>query len=294
MLNNLFPFLNHTVAIGPFTITFSLSGIIEAILFSVLVYYVIVWIKRTKAWNLLKGAAVLAIVYLLAALLGLNNFTFIFKTLFSSIIIAAIVIFQPEIRRALEQLGENNLFRKVFAKVDSDSGSSGLNADSVDAIVYAMGTLARNKTGALVLIERKIDLKEYVETGIALDARISAALLEQIFEHNTPLHDGAVVIRKNRIVAATCYLPLSKNQAISKELGTRHRAGLGISEVSDCITLIASEETGHLSVAENGVLKRNISADELRELLTGSRLGNPDESGREKRSARRWKRRQPK
>lgn len=294
MLNNLFPFLNHTVAIGPFTITFSLSGIIEAILFSVLVYYVIVWIKRTKAWNLLKGAAVLAIVYLLAALLGLNNFTFIFKTLFSSIIIAAIVIFQPEIRRALEQLGENNLFRKVFAKVDSDSGSSGLNADSVDAIVYAMGTLARSKTGALVLIERKIDLKEYVETGIALDARISAALLEQIFEHNTPLHDGAVVIRKNRIVAATCYLPLSKNQAISKELGTRHRAGLGISEVSDCITLIASEETGHLSVAENGVLKRNISADELRELLTGSRLGNPDESGREKRSARRWKRRQPK
>ena len=288
MLNELFPFLNHTVKIGSFSITFSLAGIVEAIIFAILIYYIIVWIKRTKAWNLLKGAAVLLVVYLLAV--GLTNLTLIFNTLFSSIVLAAIIIFQPEIRRALEQLGENNLFRKVFPKTDPESGSSGLNADSVDAIVYALSMLGKDKVGALIIIERKIDLREYIETGIMLDARISSAMLEQIFEKNTPLHDGAVIIRKNRIVSATCYLPLSNNQAISKELGTRHRAGLGISEVSDCITLIASEETGALSVAEHGVLKRDISIDEIRDILTGTRLGT-DEQKADKNPIRRWRRR---
>ncbi len=289
MLNKLFPFLTHTISIGSFTITISPAGILEVIIFGVLAYYIIVWIKRTKAWNLLKGAAVLLIVYLLAMLLGLNNLTYLFQILFSSIVLASIVIFQPEIRRALEQLGENNLFRKIFPKNETEAEITGLHADSVDAIVYALSMLAKDKVGALIIIERKIDLKEYVETGIMLDAKISAALLEQIFEHNTPLHDGAVVIRKNRIVAATCYLPLSNNQAISKELGTRHRAGLGISEVSDCITLIASEETGMLSIAEKGILRRNVSSDEIRDILTGSRYGK--EEAKPEKSTKRWKKR---
>ena len=134
-----------------------------------------------------------------------------------------------------------------------------------------MSSLGRNKVGALIVIERTILLDEYIDTGILLDAAISTALLEQIFEHNTPLHDGAVIIRGNRIVSATCYLPLSQNGGISKELGTRHRAGLGISEVSDCITLIASEETGAISVAMNGELKRDLTPDALREILLSAR-----------------------
>ena len=268
MLDQLFGF-NHTLTIGSFSITFSVSGIIEILIFAVLIYYVIVWIKRTKAWNLLKGVIVLAVVYAAAALLGLNNLTFIFRALFSSLILAIIIIFQPEIRRGLEQIGERNIIQKLIPT--SDNANPGLSADSIEAIVSALSMLGKNKVGALIVVEQKIDLREFVNTGITLDAKISAALLEQIFEHNTPLHDGAVVIRKNRIVSATCYLPLSQNMSISKELGTRHRAGLGISEVSDCITLIASEETGGLSIAEHGELRRNVSLEEIRSTLSGTR-----------------------
>ncbi|MBR5738928.1 MAG: diadenylate cyclase CdaA, partial [Lachnospiraceae bacterium] len=289
MLDQIFGFLNHTLTIGSFSITFSISGFIEILIFAILSYYVIVWIKRTKAWNLLKGIVVLAVIYLVAYLLGLNNLTFIFRSLFSSLLLAIIIIFQPELRRGLEQIGERNLIRKFFP--GSENGNSVvLSGDSIEAIVSAMTLLGRNKIGALIVIERKIDLREFVNTGITLDAKISAALLEQIFEHNTPLHDGAVIIRNNRIVSATCYLPLSQNMTISKELGTRHRAGLGISEVSDCITLIASEETGFISIAENGVLQRNVTQDEVRSVLAGARLEEADQST--KNPVKRWIRRQ--
>ena len=289
MLDQIFGFLNHTLTIGSFSITFSISGFIEILIFAILSYYVIVWIKRTKAWNLLKGIVVRAVIYLVAYLLGLNNLTFIFRSLFSSLLLAIIIIFQPELRRGLEQIGERNLIRKFFP--GSENGNSVvLSGDSIEAIVSAMTLLGRNKIGALIVIERKIDLREFVNTGITLDAKISAALLEQIFEHNTPLHDGAVIIRNNRIVSATCYLPLSQNMTISKELGTRHRAGLGISEVSDCITLIASEETGFISIAENGVLQRNVTQDEVRSVLAGARLEEADQST--KNPVKRWIRRQ--
>ena len=289
MLDQIFGFLNHTLTIGSFSITFSISGFIEILIFAILSYYVIVWIKRTKAWNLLKGIVVLAVIYLVAYLLGLNNLTFIFRSLFSSLLLAIIIIFQPELRRGLEQIGERNLIRKFFP--GSENGNSVvLSGDSIEAIVSAMTLLGRNKIGALIVIERKIDLREFVNTGITLDAKISAALLEQIFEHNTPLHDGAVIIRNNRIVSATCYLPLSQNMTISKELGTRHRAGLGISEVSDCITLIASEETGFISIAENGVLRRNVTQDEVRSVLAGARIEEADQST--KNPVKRWIRRQ--
>ena len=286
MLDQLFGF-NHTLTIGSFSITFSVSGIIEILIFAVLIYYVIVWIKRTKAWNLLKGLVVLAAVYAAAALLGLNNLTFIFRALFSSLILAIIIIFQPEIRRGLEQIGERNIIQKLIPT--SDSANPGLSGDSIEAIVSAMSMLGKNRVGALIVVEQKIDLREFVNTGITLDAKISAALLEQIFEHNTPLHDGAVVIRKNRIVSATCYLPLSQNMSISKELGTRHRAGLGISEVSDCITLIASEETGGLSIAERGELRRNVSLEEIRATLSGTRQEGQAKESRN--PVKRWIRR---
>ncbi|MBQ1378361.1 MAG: DNA integrity scanning protein DisA nucleotide-binding domain protein, partial [Lachnospiraceae bacterium] len=140
----------------------------------------------------------------------------------------------------------------------------------------AVSQLGRDKVGALIVVERAIDLREYIDTGIQIDARISSALLEQVFEHNTPLHDGAVVIRDNRIVAATCYLPLSKSTDISKNLGTRHRAGLGISEASDAIALIASEETGALSVAMDGRLIHDVTADRIRDILSDFRFSQEE------------------
>ena len=288
VIGDFFRYPNKSFTIGPWSFTFSISGLIEIILFAVLIYYLIVWVKKTKAWALLKGIAVLLAVYLIALLLGLDNIVFLFKALFGSMLIAVIIIFQPEIRRALEQLGERNIIRKIIPGSDNKlAGASELTAESIDKICLAMASLGKGKVGALVVVERKIELDEYIKTGIAMDADISAALLEQIFVHNTPLHDGAVIIRGNKIVAATCYLPLSDNEQISKELGTRHRAGLGISEKSDCITLIASEETGNISVAVGGVLKRVNGEDALREILNGDRLTGGTESG--KNVLRPWK-----
>lgn len=183
---------------------------------------------------------------------------------------ALLVIFQPEIRRALEQLGTNHLF-ELFSLSSTKDGVAENVDDTIDAIVRASFSMGRAKTGALIVIEQKFVLNEYIATGILLDAIVSAPLLVQIFEHNLPLHDGAVVIRGNRITAATCYLPLSENKTISKELGTRHRAGLGISEVTDALTVIVSEETGQVSLTKDGQLYRNVNSDKLRELLGGTK-----------------------
>ena len=284
MLDKLFQWNGWSFKIGPISITFSITGIIEVLIFIVLIYYLIRWFQRTKAWNLLKGLLVLGGLYALAAILGLNNLTYLFNILFSSILLAVIVIFQPEIRRALEKLGTNNIIYKLLPGLRGKDQTSDLSTDSIEAIVHALASMGRNRVGALVVIERKIMLDEYTTTGIKLDAEISAALLQQSFEKNTPLHDGAVIIRENRIVAATCYLPLSQNTEISKELGTRHRAALGISEVSDCITLVASEETGQLSLAVNGRLSRDMSEAELLEFLNGTRLATVSEQ--EKKNAR--------
>ena len=284
MLDKLFQWNGWSFKIGPISITFSITGIIEVLIFIVLIYYLIRWFQRTKAWNLLKGLLVLGGLYALAAILGLNNLTYLFNILFSSILLAVIVIFQPEIRRALEKLGTNNIIYKLLPGLRGKDQTSDLSTDSIEAIVHALSSMGRNHVGALIVIERKIMLDEYTTTGIKLDAEISAALLEQIFEKNTPLHDGAVIIRESRIVAATCYLPLSQNTEISKELGTRHRAALGISEVSDCITLVASEETGQLSLAVNGRLSRDMSEAELLEFLNGTRLATVSEH--EKKNAR--------
>ena len=276
MLDKLFHFSGWSFKIGPFNFTFSISGIIEIIIFAVLIYYIIKWVKKTKAWNLLKGVLVLIAAYIVAWGLGLNNLTYLFNILFSSILIAIIVIFQPEIRKALEQLGEKNPIGKILKGNGKNEAQTELSADSVDKIVLAMSALGKDKVGALVVLERDINLDEYVKTGISLDADISSALLEQIFVHNTPLHDGAVIIRGNKIVAATCYLPLSENDSLAKDLGTRHRAGVGISEVSDAITIIASEETGNLSIAVHGELRRKVTGEEIRDVLNGSRLALED------------------
>ncbi len=243
------------------------NDIFEIIILSFLIYHILVWIKRTKAWSLLKGGIVCILFIGLVYILNLQTISWILSNLYNVGIIAIVIIFQPELRRALEQLGNNKIMSDFTLLSDSKDGGNRFTDDIINDIVEATFQLGKAKTGALIVIEQKISLIEYIKTGIPLDAQITIPLLIQIFEHNTPLHDGAVIIRKGRIVSATCYLPLSDNMGISKALGTRHRAGLGISEVSDSITIIASEETGHVSLAIGGQLTRNISKEQLREVL---------------------------
>lgn len=187
------------------------------------------------------------------------------ENVLSIAVIAVIVILQPELRRALEELGRKSFISGVmpFEKAAEERFSD----KTVNDLVKASFEMGKVKTGALMVIEQNVLLTEYERTGIEVDALISSQLIINIFEHNTPLHDGAVIIRGNRIVSATCYLPLSDNMAISKELGTRHRAAVGISEVTDALTIIVSEETGNVSVTYEGELYRNLDANGLKEKL---------------------------
>ena len=197
-------------------------------------------------------------------------------------ITALLIVFQPELRRALEEIGKKNIVKSIIPFDDQKDKNKRFSDKSINEIVKATVELAKAKTGALIIMEKDINLSEYERTGINLDSAISSQLLINIFEHNTPLHDGAVIIRGDRIVAATCYLPLSDNLGLSKELGTRHRAGVGISEVSDSLTIIVSEETGKISVAIGGKLLRNIDGDLLKKKLIGMQ-GNVDDDNKKKR-----------
>lgn len=249
------------------TMSFSWNDLLEIIIFAVIIYNVILWIKKSRAWMLLKGAVTIVGIYVLASVLQLNNILFIFHYITTYVVIGAIVILQPEIRKALEQLGTKFYLSDWLPLGDTKEKEEQFSADTAEAIVKASYTLGRSRTGALIVIERNVALDDYVKTGIGLNADISVQLLEQIFEHNTPLHDGAIIIKGNKILAATCYLPLSENMSISKELGTRHRAGLGISEVSDSLTVIVSEETGGVTLAKDGTLYRNLDKETLRAML---------------------------
>ena len=244
-----------------------ISDVLEIIIISFLLYQVICWFKKSRAWTLFKGIAVLAICWLFAAIFELNTILWIFRNTISVGIIAIIIIFQPELRKALEQLGKRNFIASLF-----DSGNSEKRerfyAKTTNELVKATFEMAKNKTGALIVIEQNVALGDYERTGIPLDAMVTSQLIVNIFEHNTPLHDGAVIMRNNRIVAATCYLPLSENMEINKELGTRHRAAVGISEVSDSMTIIVSEETGDVSVAVGGELFRGLDTDNLKKKLS--------------------------
>lgn len=243
------------------------TDIVEIIIISFLVYNVLVWIKNTKAWSLMKGVIVILVFVLLAAIFSMTTILWIAKNVFSVAVTAMVVVFQPELRKALEQLGRKNMLTSIF-QFDNTRVSGELFSDkTISEIVRASFEMGKAKTGALIVIEQNDPLIDYERTGIILDSVVSSQLLINIFEHNTPLHDGAVVVRENRIVSATCYLPLSDNMELSKELGTRHRAGVGISEVTDSLTIIVSEETGRVSVALGGELFRNVDADLLRTKL---------------------------
>ena len=252
--------------------TLSLQGvsvrwedIVEILIISFLVYQIMTWIKNTKAWFLMKGIGIILIFILLAIIFEMNTILWIVENVLSIAVIALVVVLQPELRRALEELGRKKFFASLmpFDKVQTERFSD----KTVNDLVKASFEMGKVKTGALMVIEQNVKLTEYERTGIEVDGLISSQLLINIFEHNTPLHDGAVIIRGNRVVSATCYLPLSDNMEISKELGTRHRAGVGISEVTDALTIIVSEETGHVSVTYEGKLYRNLDANALREKL---------------------------
>ncbi|MCH5259379.1 MAG: diadenylate cyclase CdaA [Lachnospiraceae bacterium] len=244
------------------------TDIAEIIILAFLVYHILVWIKNTRAWALLKGVTVIGVFILIAAFFRMSTILWIVQNVFSIAAIAIVVMLQPELRKAMEELGQKNLFSSILSFDSSKSEDGRFSDRTINEIVKASVEMGKVKTGALIVIERNQPLSEYERTGIDVDGIVTSQLLINIFEHNTPLHDGAVIVRGNRVVSATCYLPLSDNMALSKELGTRHRAGVGISEVTDSLTVIVSEENGKISVAYNGQLERGLDAERLRARLS--------------------------
>lgn len=237
--------------------------ILEILIISFLIYQILVWIRNTKAWSLLKGIVVLLVIFLIAVILDMTTIVWIARNVFSLAIIAFIVVLQPELRRALETLGKRNYLASLIPW-DLGKSEEGLFSDqTIREISKACTEMGRVKTGALIVVQQEDNLSEYENTGIAVDGLVSSQLLINIFEHNTPLHDGAVIIRGDRITSATCYLPLSDNMRLSKDLGTRHRAGVGISEATDSMTVIVSEETGKVSIAYRGELFRGLRTEEV-------------------------------
>ncbi len=243
------------------------TDIVEILIISFFVYHIMVWIKNTKAWALLKGVLVIFIFVVIAALFHMTTILWIVENIISIAVIAFVIIMQPELRRALEQLGSRNFLSALFPFEVAKKDTARYSDKTVNEIVRACFEMGKVRTGALIVMEQNHSLAEYERTGIEVDGIVTSQLLMNIFEHNTPLHDGAVIIRGERVTSATCYLPLSDNRGLSKELGTRHRAGVGISEATDSMTIIVSEETGHVSVAYNGELFRNLDADGLREKM---------------------------
>ncbi|MBR4983292.1 MAG: diadenylate cyclase CdaA [Lachnospiraceae bacterium] len=241
--------------------------ILEIAIIAFIIYHILVWMRTTRAWFLMKGIVSIMVMFVIAVILEMNTIIWIAQNVVYIGVIAVIVILQPELRKALETLGKKNFF-SAFLPMEFNRGEEGNFSDhTVKEITKACVEMGKVKTGALIVIAQNDLLTEYENTGIEVDGVVSSQLLINIFEHNTPLHDGAVIVRGNRISSATCYLPLSDNMQLSKALGTRHRAGVGISEATDAMTLIVSEETGKISVAYKGELTRNLKAEDIEKQL---------------------------
>lgn len=237
-------------------------NIVEIIIIAFLIYEILLWIKNTKAWTLLRGIVLILGFAIFTYILKLDTIMWILEKTALVATTALVIIFQPELRRALEQLGSKNL-ASMLLPFDDGKANNEFTEKTVSELVRASFEMAKVKTGALMVIERNASLKDIERTGIEVDGIVTSQLMINIFEHNTPLHDGAVIIRGNRVVAATCYLPLSDDGSINKALGTRHRAAVGISEVTDSLTIVVSEETGRVSLAEHGNLRKVEDADSL-------------------------------
>lgn len=254
---NIFQPLKNLVYIG-------WMDIIDVIIVTYLLYKVIGLVRETRAQQVLKGIVVLLVLTPLSEWLQLDALNYILVNVMQIGIIALIIVFQPELRRVLEKMGRFN----VSSIFKSEQGTGSFDMDeTIESIAISAGNMSFSKTGALIVIEKETKLGEIAGTGTMLDAVISTQLVENIFFHNSPLHDGAMIIRKNRVVAAGCYLPLTENNTIGKHFGTRHRAGIGISETADCVVVIVSEETGNISVAMSGRIESNFTPDTLRKKL---------------------------
>lgn len=242
------------------------GDILQIFILAFIVYHALLFLKRTQAWTLLKGIFILAFITLIFKLFNLNVLYWIISKSFNILLIIAIVVFQPELRSGLDRLGRKKIARILFSSVENNN--TDISDSDIKEIIDACQIMSESKTGALIAIENQVPLFDFEQTGIGIDAKISKQLIINSFEHNTPLHDGAMIIRDNRIVAATCYFPLSKNENIRKELGTRHRAAIGITEITDAICIIVSEETGNISVSTKGLLEENIKKDRLYDILS--------------------------
>ena len=265
--------------------TMDFGDVAEILIIAVLLYYTLVWMKTTRAWILLKGLIVILAFLLLAYFFRMTTILWMAQNVLGFAVTALIVVLQPELRKALEELGKKNIISSVLPFDNSHRVNEEFSEKTINEITKACVEMGKVRTGALIVIEQKVSLRDYERTGIDVDGIVTSQLLINIFEHNTPLHDGAVIIQVNRVVSATCYLPLSDNLGLSKELGTRHRAGVGISEITDSLTIIVSEETGKISVAYEGELERNLDADSLRDRMHKI-LNNPVE---EHKNLRIWK-----
>jgi diadenylate cyclase len=243
-----------------------ITDIAEILIIAFLLYHILIWARNTRIWSLIKGVVIILIFVIVAAFFNMNTILWVVQNVFGIAVIGVVVILQPELRRALEQLGRKRFFGGIFS-FDLKEGDGLFSDRTIDEIARACVEMAKVRTGVLIVIEQNSSLAEYEQTGIDIDAIVSSQLLINIFEHNTPLHDGAVIIRGDRITSATCYLPLSDNMDIGKELGTRHRAGVGVSEVTDSLTIIVSEETGKISIAYGGKLEKAVDSERLKERM---------------------------
>ncbi|NLJ41247.1 MAG: TIGR00159 family protein [Clostridiales bacterium] len=249
--------------------------IVDITVVAFLLYQLLLLIRKTRAEQVLKGLVFLFFIYFVTKSLRLNAIAWILENTVNFGITAGIIVFHPEIRRALEQIGRGRIFdRALLLRDEKDRDATSI----VDGILTAVANMSKTRTGALIVIERQTGINEIIETGIWLDARLTGELLENIFVPSTPLHDGAVVIRMDRIAAAGCFLPLTENPNLSKQLGTRHRAALGISESSDALAIVVSEETGVISMASGGKLTRYLDIERLKGVL-GSIYLKDEEAG---------------
>ncbi len=263
-----------------------IGDVLEILIIAYLVYHIALWMKTTRAWVLLKGLFVLGLFWFVAFVFRMHTILWLGENILGYAIMAMLIILQPELRKALEELGRTNFVSVLpFDSAKRESGT--ITERSITEIAKACMEMSKVKTGALIVIEREQSLADYERTGIDVDAILSSQLLINIFEHNTPLHDGAVIVRGNRVTSATCYLPLSDRSNISKELGTRHRAGVGISEVADSVTVIVSEQTGKISVAVDGELERNFDGEKLKlKLLELVNIGEKEQKKKKYRTGK--------
>lgn len=262
------------------------ASVVEILIISFLIYHILIWIKNTRAWSLLRGLLMILAFWVIALYFHMTTILWLGQNVLGFAVTAIIVILQPELRKALEELGNKEILSGILPSFGTKRTEVAFNEKVINEITKACVEMGKARTGALIVIECKQPLGDFERTGIEVDGLVTSQLLINIFEHNTPLHDGAVIVRGNRVTSATCYLPLSDNLNLDKNLGTRHRAGLGISEVTDAVTIIVSEETGKISVAYKGGLERNLDGEKLKEKL---KLAQPDGSEETRRSYKIWK-----